>query len=273
MFQGLVVRTRGVLVLAWSVSSLAPNVARRAQGFALALFVLLRQHIPWISHRPVPLSVSKFGQHFTVYVASRADLLTIEEVLVRDIYRDPELRDPTFIVDLGSNIGASIIYFRARYPDAWILGVEPNPEIFPLLRANVRSLPRIKVLQAAVAAAPGTVDFYPAPLNYNSSTVEVTGDHSVEVPAVTLDQLIGSEPAVSLLKIDIEGAEFAVLGTNLDRVEVIAGEAHFGDATTLNETATTELLSDFDLRWVGGIDNPDGPWRRVMSFVACRRTT
>lgn len=47
------------------------------------------------------------------------------------------LREPRTIVDLGSNIGLSILYFRLRFPRARIIGVEPNPLAFELLRRNV----------------------------------------------------------------------------------------------------------------------------------------
>jgi FkbM family methyltransferase len=272
MLTKTVYRVRRLTEFAMNVSSLAPTIRLRVKTFVITLFVSLRQRVPWLPKRPVSVAVTKYGQRFTMYVMSRADLVIIEEVLVKEVYAEPQLYDPAFILDLGSHIGASIIYFRARYPNARILGVEPNPEIFPLLKKNVGALPFVEVMHAAVAAHSGTVLFYPALANFNSSTVAVAGDCSVEVPAMTLDQLIGSEASVNLLKVDVEGAEFDVFRADLGHVEAIAGEVHFGEATTVDSDVPVHLLSDFELRWTTGLDNPYGPWLRVASFVARRRT-
>ena len=44
------------------------------------------------------------------------------------------------IVDLGSNVGGSILYFASRYPAARIYGVELDPETCRKLQANVALL-------------------------------------------------------------------------------------------------------------------------------------
>ena len=44
------------------------------------------------------------------------------------------------IIDCGSNIGASVAWFSARYPQAHIVAVEPAPDNFDLLRQNCAGL-------------------------------------------------------------------------------------------------------------------------------------
>src|SRR5262245_57786000 len=61
------------------------------------------------------------------------------EIFVNRLYEvHLESRSPT-IVDCGSNIGLSILFFKSLYPDATVLGFEPSPQIFPVLQENVAS--------------------------------------------------------------------------------------------------------------------------------------
>src|SRR4051794_24416776 len=57
------------------------------------------------------------------------------------------------ILDLGGNIGMSVIYFKDLYPAATIVALEPDPAIFPYLEENLRlnGLEGVELLQAAVA--------------------------------------------------------------------------------------------------------------------------
>src|SRR3954453_12614035 len=48
----------------------------------------------------------------------------------------PPAFDPRFIVDLGANIGTSMALFAARFSDAQILGIEPDPGTPGLCRLN-----------------------------------------------------------------------------------------------------------------------------------------
>lgn len=67
-----------------------------------------------------------------------------------------------FIIDCGSNIGMSILFFKTRYPDAEILGFEPSAQAFAQLQENVnRNLLRdVRVLPVAVSDTEGTIDFF-----------------------------------------------------------------------------------------------------------------
>src|SRR5215472_4372603 len=40
------------------------------------------------------------------------------------------------IIDCGANIGASVLWFLARYPQAHVVGIEPAPSNFELLTCN-----------------------------------------------------------------------------------------------------------------------------------------
>ena len=53
-----------------------------------------------------------------------------------DFYFFSDKRRP-FIIDGGSHIGLSILYFKLLYPEAKIVGFEPNPANFKLLKSNI----------------------------------------------------------------------------------------------------------------------------------------
>src|SRR5438552_4218884 len=78
------------------------------------------------------------------YRSGTADPFVLYQVLLRsgkkaEYYVPPGLR-PKIILDIGSNIGASIIYFHRQFPDAKIFGFEPHPDTFRILQENVAKL-------------------------------------------------------------------------------------------------------------------------------------
>ncbi|RZL32363.1 MAG: FkbM family methyltransferase, partial [Pedobacter sp.] len=54
-----------------------------------------------------------------------------------------------FIVDAGANIGTTLLYFKAFYPNATIIAIEPDKNNFRQLKLNIEQnkLENIKVLQ------------------------------------------------------------------------------------------------------------------------------
>jgi hypothetical protein len=86
------------------------------------------------------------------------DLFVLYEVLAFNVYHIAPSLLPTgnvrVIVDCGANIGITSLFLAARYPCAKILSVEPHPENFALLKANVETVPRILPIRACVTGTP-----------------------------------------------------------------------------------------------------------------------
>src|SRR5207245_10137412 len=85
-----------------------------------------------------------WGGRDVFYRSGTADPFVLYQVLLRsgkkaEYYVPPALR-PKIILDIGSNIGASIIYFHRQFPDANIFGFEPHPDTFRILQENVADL-------------------------------------------------------------------------------------------------------------------------------------
>jgi FkbM family methyltransferase len=175
--------------------------------------------------------VTKGGRRFTLLLGGPADLATVGEVLVDELYETPGVDDARVIVDLGSHIGASIAFFRQRHPAAEIHGFEPDPDSFARLQANVAALEGVTIDPRAVAAGAGEAVLNASPNSVASSLLARNGGgRPVAVRTVGLDGILeelGLE-RIDLLKLDVEGAEWDVLANarRLDAVQAIAGELH-----------------------------------------------
>lgn len=168
----------------------------------------------------------------TVHVKDAFELSLLLEMLHDEAYRPSQPLDPAVIVDLGSNVGFSVLFFRALYPRAIIHAVEADPEMCARLRANTRDLPRIVVHQAAIAAHSGKISFFRNTHHALSSGIgrRLPAQERIVVPALSLDDLLSKIGAdrIDLLKFDIEGAEHEVFSAShwLDRIDHLIGEVH-----------------------------------------------
>lgn len=170
------------------------------------------------------------------------DVFILYEVFAFEAYFLPvaEVTPETVhvIVDCGANIGLTSLYFSAHYPNAKILAIEPDPANYRLLCENVAADERISPVHAAVVgAATNTVFLSQGRQAWGNSLIEAGDAKSVEVPSVTLSQIISSYSLnqIDLLKVDIEGTEKHVFANPdfLDSVGFVVVELH-GDYTLQN---------------------------------------
>jgi FkbM family methyltransferase len=110
----------------------------------------------------------------------------------------------------------SVLFFKKLYPNARIVAFEPDPITFETLRHNVNQngLSDVDLHQIAIGERAGTIELFRDASPDSSSLVMSTlrqrhAGPGVMVPVRRLSEFISSE--IDLLKIDIEGAEDAVL--------------------------------------------------------------
>jgi FkbM family methyltransferase len=119
------------------------------------------------------------------------------------------------ILDCGSNIGMSILFFKKLYPDARIVGFEAEPVTFERLTSNVKQngLRDVVLNHCALTDKEGSVEFYRDrnTMGSKQSSLERKrkDGESVVVPARRLSSFITEE--IDMLKLDVEGAEVSVL--------------------------------------------------------------
>ena len=163
----------------------------------------------------IPNPVELFGYKISFLDPGSFRYLVDEIFLDAPYFFQAETETP-LIFDCGSNIGMSILFFKKLYPKARIVAFEPDPFTFAALSTNISQnhLSEVQLHQAALGKFDGEIEFFRDACTQSSSlmmsTVRERHDGpSIKVPALKLSTFITS--AVDLLKIDVEGAEFAVL--------------------------------------------------------------
>lgn len=135
------------------------------------------------------------------------------------------------IVDCGAHIGLASLFFAARFPQATIHAFEADPAIAQVMTANLQAHGARQVIPHAEAVWVHGAGIVFADTHDDSGHVVTGGSASgVRVASFRLrDFLAGLDRPVDLLKLDIEGAEFAVAGDcdgALGNVRRIIAEVH-----------------------------------------------
>jgi len=173
--------------------------------------------------RFVPFKTTYPG--FLCYAADKSSFLFMyDEVFNKEIYKFKNSSENPRIIDCGANIGLPIAYWLKHFPHAKITAFEPDPEIYKLLQKNIKtwtSNNSIELIEAGVTAKGGDLKFYSDGADGGSihSPVIKNSQNEVTIKTVTLTDFI-KEP-IDFLKIDIEGAEYGVLDSVADNLNLV----------------------------------------------------
>ncbi|MCM2313764.1 MAG: FkbM family methyltransferase [Thermoanaerobaculia bacterium] len=159
----------------------------------------------------------------------------IDQLLVRRLDDFLPDNDRPTILDCGANIGLGTLNYKRQFPNARIIAFEPDPMFAPLLRRNLErnGAGDVEVVEAAAWIRNGTADWYSEGID-GSKIVEggATSGDVVSVRTVDLGEYL-AEP-VDLLKLDIEGAEYQLIGHLADRLAQVRNvlvECHLNQTT------------------------------------------
>lgn len=136
----------------------------------------------------------------------------------------PLARPGTTVVDIGANIGFFTVQF-ARWVGSQgrVIAIEPETRNLARLRKRITGqglASNVEIVEAVVAEKPGTLNLH---LNPDHPGDHRIGSEGVPVTSVTLDGLLEDAgwPEVSLVKVDVQGAEFRVfLGAEKTLTEI-----------------------------------------------------
>ncbi len=159
----------------------------------------------------------------------------VEQRIVRDGLYGREVLDlmcdmakpDTHVIDVGANIGCYAIPFAKVRGDCTLHAVEPNPMALQRLQHNLALNAGVRVLlhNVGLAEQPGKLTFYAYGGESGdlglSSFIAPASDSQVgplPVEVVTLDGLLGDNPPVSLIKIDVQGFEINVLSGAIETI-------------------------------------------------------
>ena len=138
------------------------------------------------------------------------------------------------VLDMGANIGLfSLAVFRQNQGSR-VIALEPAPDTFALLEKTRKLNPSLDwhIHQLALFASSGWVEFSTEGFSTGRRISAGQTGKTTRVSSVTLDDLARTEslpPTIDLLKLDIEGAEEAVLESSTDflrRVKCVVIELH-----------------------------------------------
>lgn len=173
---------------------------------------LYRGWFPYYGHRV-------FFPRRSVQLPMACDQGIYEESTVRLI---SNLAAPqTTFIDVGANIGLLSLPILENCPDVSVLSLEASPDTLSYLtRTNVASRhhSRWRVIGAAAGKAAGTATFWSSTVDNGAfdgfkDTGRGGNKQAIEVSVNTLDEIWSDagNPSVSVIKIDVEGAELDVL--------------------------------------------------------------
>jgi FkbM family methyltransferase len=201
-------------------------------GLAYARLLVSCQH----PANPVLLRVRQVMGHSLLCRPGTSDPWVLWDTFFHQFQKLPKGITPKdCIVDLGANVGYTAAFFAANYPSVRVLAVEMDRQNSDIANLNLKGFgSRCLVVNAAVWSQDGEIEY---------SGIEEQGyrvssllghndvDEGQKVTARSLESLFDEHGvnSVDYLKMDIEGAEAAVLSGSLAwarRVQVMKIELH-----------------------------------------------
>lgn len=189
--------------------------------------------------RPILLQLVG-GERLVLRPPPTTDLNTAMEIFFCEVYRSPRPLDAKRIrkiIDLGSNVGYSVVYFSHAFPQATIEAYEPHPDHVRQTSHNiaVNGLEN-RVNLHAVAAGNRSRQMFLRDAENQSTLMSREGPGHFEVPVVDWLAAAAGEP-IDFLKMDIEGSEYEILF-----------DARFADLD----------ISNLVIEWHGTPEYPEG---------------
>ena len=181
----------------------------------------------------------------------------------------PRIGVPTRVLDVGAKIGMFSAWAARRWPTASVHAYEPEPTNLAQLRhwlelcrvdatKGIAPAPAVTVHPAAVTTTVGTAPLATggagAPEASGAGAPEASGaEPALEVPTVDFFAELAGSPAADLVKIDIDGGEWALLAdprlAEIERLVIVLAYHPDGAPSLPAFTAASRLLeaADFEV--------------------------
>jgi FkbM family methyltransferase len=233
------------------------DLARPAAGPEIPAAELVAVTSALLSPGCAATGVVRLGPWELEYVAPRAFAYTLISLFGDRIYDVDPLSTPEVILDGGGWLGLSVLRFRMLFPNARIVVFEPDEDLFAMLCRNLarNGIDNVEPIRAALAGSDGEHTFLATGSDSGTLRATPTG-RAVTVPTRRLSPFV--DQPVSLLKLNIEGAEAEViadLDDRLARVDQVLIEYHgFAELpqtlhdilTRLYQAGHTYIISHFN---------------------------
>lgn len=181
--------------------------------------------------------------HYNFLIPDTASFLSAyKEIFLERIYEFSAKTDSPKILDLGANIGLSVLFFKDLYPNSEITALEADTKIFSYLKKNIDSTgyEGIKLINQAVWYENTILSFMSEGADAGQIVSETNeSNNKIDVKAIDISELL-QKNQFDFIKMDIEGAEEFVVPRCkglLDSVQHFFIEYHskVGQKQKLNE--------------------------------------
>jgi FkbM family methyltransferase len=203
-------------------------------------------HVPRYTERQIKVN------KWSVNIPDKTSFLwAFREIFISRIYAFPFDGASPYILDLGANIGLSVLFFKQIYPNARIVAFEADPQIYRYLEQNVHGngYTDVILINKAVWDSTTTLEFHPEGADAGRVVAEGNQD-TIEVAAIDVQDILREHPA-DFFKIDIEGAEEIVLPASRDylpHIPFIFVEYHSRPEQKQSLHKIVNLLTEYGFR-------------------------
>lgn len=161
----------------------------------------------------------------------QSDIQGFVEVGIGNCYRLPDDFAPDLILDGGGNVGLFTLYALTKWPSAKAVIFEPVPDNLERIQTHLAANDlHADVKPFCLGSSDGTMTFYCREANQGSFSDDLPYTSSINVKVSSLRPYLPSDPRTKcLIKLDIEGAELAVMPDIIRQLSpntLVVGELH-----------------------------------------------
>jgi FkbM family methyltransferase len=175
------------------------------------IYVFFNDKFNILSENTIRVRLKNKNLKFYIRKNYKIDLGTLRSTFINQFQSIPEIENktPEIIVDLGSNIGSTLVYYALKYPTAKIFGFEMDLNNFNLAKKNIVNYENIKLENCAIWYKNELVRYDNSIREDGFSATTNMLDGQIEVIGKTIGQLMieNNLTRIHYLKMDIEGAE------------------------------------------------------------------
>lgn len=167
--------------------------------------------------------------HFNIKIRDKIDMAVIAQVFFSEDYGISSLAQSSkiistyhnlikngktpLILDIGANSGMASVYFARDYPEARIIGIEPDDGNFQLAQTNTGPYQNVTIIKAGISNVDGKGSIINADVNAGTENwafqteMSDTGELAMLSVNSILNKYSDENTVPFLVKIDIEGFE------------------------------------------------------------------
>ncbi len=183
---------------------------------------------------------------YNIWVADHLSFVfQYREIFLDESYKFISNKTEPIIIDCGTNIGMSILYYKQLFIDSKIYCFEADQSIATILSQNVKenNLQNVEIIPKAAWIHNNGVNFNSD--GADGGNISNDGD---KIDSVDFNEFLGKIDSIDFIKIDIEGAEKILIPhciDNLTKCKNIFIEYHTKWPETQN---LSTILSEFEKR-------------------------